>query len=101
MELERDLRAENKLLESLRLRTCSEPRTLRNRPGDHRPCEDGPPADTHEKPRVSPPSAPRSNARVAARAELKAKLDKTMFQEACATASELKSAVSPPQPSGP
>jgi alpha-ketoglutarate-dependent taurine dioxygenase len=36
-----------------------------------------------------------------ARAELTTNLDKTMFQEACATTSELKSSVSPPQPSGP
>jgi hypothetical protein len=48
MEVERDLRAQGKLIESVRLRPCMEARTLRNGPGARRPIEHGPFSDTNE-----------------------------------------------------
>ncbi len=48
MEVERDLRSQNKLLESLRLRPSSEAKTIRNLPNDRRTTADGPFADTRE-----------------------------------------------------
>ena len=42
MELEREMRAQGKLIESVRLRTCKEAKSIHNLPGGQRKFVDGP-----------------------------------------------------------